>query len=166
METPIADTQAGEVAAGLSRLLSLIRWLGAPGMSLTSAATLNTLEQSGPCRLTVLAAKEGVTQPAMTQMVSRLAEAGLVARCADPDDGRVVQVQLTDEGRDYLTRRRAYRTERLSSLLTQLSKADQDALAAALPAINALVSLQRDEPPIPADGIPTDSAGPAIRMEH
>jgi DNA-binding MarR family transcriptional regulator len=77
----------------------------------------------------------------MTQLVSRLADAGLVARCADPDDGRVVHVQLTDEGRDYVARRRAYRAERLSSVLTQLSKADQDALAAALPAMNALVSL-------------------------
>ena len=153
MEIPIADTQAGEVAAGLSRLLSLIRWLSAPGMSLTSAAALSTLEQSGPCRLTVLAVTEGVTQPAMTQLVSRLAEAGLVARCADPDDGRVVHVQLTDEGRDYVARRRAYRAERLSSLLTQLSKADQEALAAALPAIDALVSLRRDEQSTPADGI-------------
>jgi len=166
MEIPTADAQAGEVAAGLSRLLSLIRWLGAPGMSLTSAATLNTLEQFGPCRLTVLAAREGVTQPAMTQMVSRLAEAGLVARCADPDDGRVVHVQLTDEGRDYVARRRAYRAERLSRLYSQLSKADQDALAAALPAMNALVSLHRDEQSGPADGTPAGSAGPATRMEH
>jgi DNA-binding MarR family transcriptional regulator len=155
MEVPIADAQAGDVAAGLVRLLSLIRWLVPPGVSLTSAATLNTLERSGPCRLTALAAAEGVTQPAMTQLVGRLAEAGLVTRCADPDDGRVVQVQLTDDGRDYMVRRRAYRAERLSGLLTQLSKADQDALAAALPALNALVSLQRDEPPMPADGYST-----------
>ena len=39
---------ASEVAAGLERLLALIRWLSPPGLSLTSAATLATLERSGP----------------------------------------------------------------------------------------------------------------------
>jgi DNA-binding MarR family transcriptional regulator len=135
----------GEVAAGLQRLFALIRWLTPPGLSLTSGATLGTLERSGPCRLTTLAASEGVTQPAMTQLVGRLADSGLVARRADPDDGRVVYVELTPEGRDLLAHRRAVRTERLSVLMARLSQADQDALAAALPAIDALASVQRDE---------------------
>jgi DNA-binding MarR family transcriptional regulator len=161
METSKGVAQAEDVAAGLARLLSLIRWLLPPGMSLTSASTLSTLERSGPCRLTALAAAEGVTQPAMTQLVGRLADAGLVTKCADPADGRVVHVQLTDSGRDYLDRRREFRTERLSVLFAQLSKTDQDALAAALPAMDALVSLQRDE-----QLTPTDSTGPAVRMEH
>jgi DNA-binding MarR family transcriptional regulator len=161
METSEVDAQAEDVAAGLARLLSLIRWLLPPGMSLTSASTLSTLERSGPCRLTALAAAEGVTQPAMTQVVGRLADAGLVTKCADPADGRVVHVQLTDSGRDHLARRRQFRTERLSGLFAQLSKADQAALAAALPAMNALVSMQRDEQLRPAD-----STGSAVRTEH
>jgi DNA-binding MarR family transcriptional regulator len=136
--------KAAEVAAGLERLVALIRWLSPPGLSLTTAATLATLERSGPCRLTALAASEGVTQPAMTQLVGRLAEAGLAIRCADPADGRVVHVQITDAGRELVARRRATRAERLSALLTGLSQADQDALAAALPAINALASAERD----------------------
>jgi DNA-binding MarR family transcriptional regulator len=86
----------------------------------------------------------------MTQLVGRLADSGLVARCADPEDGRVVYVQLTPEGRDLLARRRAARAERLSVLMARLSPADQDALAAALPAINALASVQRDEQLVPA----------------
>jgi DNA-binding MarR family transcriptional regulator len=137
-------SQAAEVAAGLSRLLSLIRWLSPPGLSLTTAATLARLAESGPTRLTALAASEGVTQPAMTQLVGRLEEAGLAVRCADPDDGRVVNVQVTDAGRGLVAERRAVRADRLSALLGRLSQADQDALAAALPAINALTSLDRD----------------------
>jgi len=135
---------SSEVAAGLERLLGLIRWLSPPGLSLTAAATLTTLERSGPRRLTNLAADEGVTQPAMTQLVARLEASGLVERCADPDDGRVVRVQLTESGRDLVARRRAARADRLSGLLTALSPADQEALAAALPAINALASARRD----------------------
>jgi DNA-binding MarR family transcriptional regulator len=153
METAMADRatgtthpQAADVAAGLARLLVLIRWLSPPGLSLTTAATLSTLEQSGPIRLTALAASEGVTQPAMTQLVGRLEDAGLAARRADPDDGRVVNVEITDTGRELVAERRAARAERLSALLSRLSKADQDALAAALPAIDALTSLDRDAP--------------------
>jgi DNA-binding MarR family transcriptional regulator len=156
MENPGASTPqptAAEVAAGLSRLFALLRWLSPAGLSLTSGATLATLERSGPCRLTTLAASEGVTQPAMTQLVARLADAGLVARCADPDDGRVVSVELTPAGRDLLARRRAIRAERLSVLMARLSQADQDALAAALPAINALTSVHRDEQLAPAGGL-------------
>jgi DNA-binding MarR family transcriptional regulator len=133
-----------EVAAGLERLLGLIRWLSPPGLSLTAAATLTTLERSGPRRLTELAADEGVTQPAMTQLVGRLEASGLVERSAVPEDGRVVRVQLTDAGRDLVARRRAARAERLSGLLADLSPADQEALAAALPAISKLASARRD----------------------
>jgi len=86
----------------------------------------------------------------MTQLVGRLAEAGLVARCADPDDGRVVSVELTQEGRDLIAHRRAIRADRLSVLMARLSEADQEALAAALPAINALANVQRDEQLAPA----------------
>jgi DNA-binding MarR family transcriptional regulator len=81
----------------------------------------------------------------MTQLVGRLAAAGLVGRSADPDDGRVVYVHLTQEGRDLVAHRRAVRAEQLSMLMARLSPADQDALAAALPAINALTSLRRDD---------------------
>jgi len=135
---------SAEVAVGLVRLLGLIRWLSPPGLSLTAAATLTTLERSGPRRLTELAADEGVTQPAMTQLVGRLEAGGLVERSADPGDGRVVRVRLTDAGRELIARRRAARAERLSGLLAALSPADQEALAAALPAINALASARRD----------------------
>lgn len=138
--------QAADVAAGLARLFVLIRWLSPPGMSLTTAATLSTLEQTGPVRLTALAASEGVTQPAMTQLVGRLEDAGLAVRRADPGDGRVVNVEITDGGRELIAERRAARAERLSVLLSRLSQADQDALAAALPAINALTSLGRETP--------------------
>src|SRR5580692_2937468 len=116
MENRSPAGQAAEVAAGLERLVVLIRWLSPSGLSLTAAATLASLERSGPARLTALAAGEGVTQPAMTQLVARLAGQGLVARSADPDDGRVVHVQLTAAGRELISRRRAARADKLSGL--------------------------------------------------
>jgi len=132
------------VAARIERLIGLFRSLSPPsGLSLTAAATLATLERSGPSRLTSLAAKEGVTQPAMTQLIARLQESGLVSRTADPADGRVVQVRLTDEGRAVLARRRAVRAERLAVILARLSPEEQAALGAALPAMDTLANAQQ-----------------------
>src|ERR1700744_4039979 len=129
------------VAAGIERLLSLVRVL-APrdGLSFTAAAALATLDRTGPCRLTLLATSEGVTQPAMTQLVARLQDSGLVSRAQDPSDRRVVEVSTPAEGSALLARRRAARAGRLAGMLAQLTPEDQAALAAALPAMDALTS--------------------------
>jgi DNA-binding MarR family transcriptional regulator len=132
------------VTAALERLIGLFRSLSPPdGLSLTAAATLATLERSGPCRLTALAAYEGVTQPAMTQLVDRLQGMGLLERTPDPTDGRVVQVRITGDGRALLARRRAERAERVAELLMRLSPGEQALLTAALPAMEALANAQR-----------------------
>ena len=138
---------AAGIAAAIERLIGLFRSLSpAGGLSLTAAATLATLERSGPSRLTWLAAREGVTQPAMTQLIARLQDAGLVDRAADPADGRVVQIRITADGLAVLAGRRAVRAERLAGLLDRLSPDEREALAAALPAMDALAGARHPEP--------------------
>jgi DNA-binding MarR family transcriptional regulator len=39
-----------------------------------------------------------LSQPALSRMVDRLVERGLIARCPDPADGRGVRLSLTDTG--------------------------------------------------------------------
>lgn len=41
-----------------------------------------------------------LSQPALSRMVDRLVERGLVERCPDPADGRGVRLSLTEAGRD------------------------------------------------------------------
>jgi DNA-binding MarR family transcriptional regulator len=144
MQTPAADHElALHVVSGLERLIGLFRMLSAPNeLSLTAVATMATLERAGPARLTALAASEGVTQPAMTQLVSRLQDMGLAERVTDPEDGRAVQVRITGAGLAMLASRRADRAERMLTLLGRLSAAERDALAAALPAITTLTGQQ------------------------
>jgi DNA-binding MarR family transcriptional regulator len=143
----VVDRLAADLAAGLERVVSLLRALSQPsGLSMTAVATLATLEREGAQRLTGLAALAGVTQPAMTQLISRLEDDGLVRREADPADGRVVQVRISDEGRATLARRRGGRAAKLAVILTQLSPEHQAALATAVPALDALAAARRDEP--------------------
>ena len=152
MENPSAamtlDALAAALAADLERIVGLFRSLSpASGLSMTAAATLASIERLGPQRLTVLAAREGVTQPAMTQLISRLEDSGLVRREASQEDGRVVLVVITDEGRAVLAQRRAVRTDKLAGIIARLGPEHRAALAGALPALDALASVPREDDP-------------------
>jgi DNA-binding MarR family transcriptional regulator len=148
--TVIVDELAAALVVDLERIVRLYRSLTPPeGLSLTAAATLIAVERLGPQRLTALAAREGVTQPAMTQLISRLEDAGLVRRGSHPDDGRVVLITITDEGRATVARRRDARATSLAAILAQLSPDHLAALAAARPALDALASVSRADDPTP-----------------
>lgn len=138
---PVTDPDVGRLAAALTESLRLVRRLvPADGLSLTGLATLGLLDRAGPTRVGALAEAEHLTQPAMTQVVSRLAAQGLVERHPDPHDGRVVLVELTAAGRDLLANRRIARCRALADRLTRLRPAERAALHAALPALEHLLA--------------------------
>jgi DNA-binding MarR family transcriptional regulator len=128
--------QLDDVVIGLRRLT-----LDRQGLSLTAAATLTTLRRSGATRLTELAAGEGVSQPSMTALVGRLADAGLVQRRTDPGDGRAVLLTLTPAGAELLDRRREDRAARLAGPLAGLTDDDVRAISTALPALGRLAGV-------------------------
>src|SRR5262245_54177493 len=141
----VTAAPARDVAVALEGVTRLLRRMVSPeGMSLTAVATLATLERQGSRRLTAPAVSERGSKPAMTQLISRLEAEALVRREADPNDGRVVRVRLTDAGRAELTRRREIRTQRLAGLLARLDQDQQTALAAAVPAFEALTRLEME----------------------
>jgi DNA-binding MarR family transcriptional regulator len=145
-DDPDTGALAMAVTTTLERLVGVLRRLSPAGeLSSTAASALATLERSGPCRLTFLAAQAGVTQPAMTQLITRLEEAGLAGRAPDPADGRVVLVGITADGRAVVARRRAIRAQRLARMLAELQPEDRAALGAALPALDALASADPDD---------------------
>lgn len=92
-------------------------------------------------RITTLAEREAVTQPAMTGLVQRLESSGLVVRSADVRDGRVALIDITPLGRQLLLRRRAEQDAIITNRLARLSAEDRVALDAALPALLNLTEL-------------------------
>ncbi|MFE3946401.1 MarR family winged helix-turn-helix transcriptional regulator [Streptomyces sp. NPDC059118] len=124
-----------EVAAALHELVTGMVWQLSSswqGMSLTTAATLSRLEREGPIRLTVLAAAEGLAQPSMTVLVQRLEAQGLASRVADPQDGRVRLVGITEAGRELLAERRRAGDARVAGLLAALPEQDVKVLSEAM----------------------------------
>src|SRR5918912_2539736 len=90
---------AEDLVAPLEQLLRTIRHVATAGqLSWPAAAVLGRLMREGPQRLTTLATAERVSQPGMTQLVSRLERAGLVIRRPGTDDGRTTVVHVTAAG--------------------------------------------------------------------
>jgi DNA-binding MarR family transcriptional regulator len=144
----VASTEDAAIAAGFERFYEVLRRLTPrTELSLTAASTLRRLERSGPHRLSELYVPEGVSQPAMTQLVTRLEKEGLAQRSSDPADGRAVVVSITEAGRAAVARRREGRAQALAGLLQRLPPADHDAIVAALPALERLSDLIVEQPP-------------------
>jgi DNA-binding MarR family transcriptional regulator len=97
-------------------------------LSASAAFVLNRVCREGPIRLTSLAAREGISQPAMTQLVQRLERQQLVTRLADPDDGRAALIGITASGQALLEKRKQIRRDRLAKLLKTLSHDEERAL--------------------------------------
>jgi DNA-binding MarR family transcriptional regulator len=99
----------------------MTRLLEYPGdLSTPQVSVLNTLS-SEPARIGDLAALGGVTQPGMSQLVSRLEGAGLVQRTRSDQDARVTLVEITAEGRSALERVNRERNRVLGVHLERLS---------------------------------------------
>src|ERR1700741_2023500 len=90
-------------------------------LSASSSFAMNRVCREGPIRLTALAAREGVSQPSMTQLIQRLERAVLVTRLAAPDDGRAALIGITRDGQQLLDDRKRIRRERLAQLLATLT---------------------------------------------
>ncbi|WP_312802296.1 MarR family winged helix-turn-helix transcriptional regulator [Corynebacterium variabile] len=112
---------AQQMRDSIRTAVQMTRLLEYPGdLSTPQVSVLNTLS-SGPVRIGDLAALGGVTQPGMSQLVSRLEGAGLVERTRSDEDARVTLVEITDEGRNALERVNRERNRVLGVHLERLS---------------------------------------------
>lgn len=112
---------AQQVRDSIRTAVQMTRLLEYPGdLSTPQVSVLNTLS-SEPVRIGDLAALGGVTQPGMSQLVSRLEGAGLVQRTRSDEDARVTLVEITDEGRSALERVNRERNRVLGVHLERLS---------------------------------------------
>ncbi|WP_084103215.1 MarR family winged helix-turn-helix transcriptional regulator [Demequina sp. NBRC 110056] len=70
------------------------------GLSMREYDVLYTLSKcDAPQRLGEVGRHVLLSQPALSRLVDRLVDKGLVGRCADPADARAAHLSLTEEGR-------------------------------------------------------------------
>ena len=150
------DTTGREpiAAAVHSAAMLVLRQLGyGVRQSSTSVSVLALLEREGPTRISALAAAPGLRSPAMTGLVGRLREEGLVRRFSDPYDGRATLVDITPSGRERRTQAERAVRNRVIGLLDALSLEDQVTLSSAMrvafPLIERLAQLPAQHPSPP-----------------
>lgn len=85
----------------------------------------------GPQTLRKLADLEHVQAPSMNRIVNALDEQGFVARQSHPTDGRQVNIDITEAGREVLAEARNERTAWLAQRVATLSEEDRLVLSRA-----------------------------------
>ncbi len=99
----------------------------------------------GPIRLGELHRHVLLSQPALSRMVERLVNRGLVHRAPDPEDGRSVLLSLTEAGREQQRRVGRRHARSVASAVTRRLTADQ------LAQLKELCALLAGTPAGPAD---------------
>lgn len=125
-------------AEALQRLIVARMKLERLGISRIEGSLLAALT-TRPHRVTELAARESITQPAITQLVNRLQQRGWVTRETDPGDRRVVLVTLTAAGHEMHQRMLGSYRALLHEQIATLDDADVEALVRAIEIIDRLI---------------------------
>jgi len=150
MTLETTDTRLTETAARLR--MAIVRTsrrlrqeaAGAAGqLTPTAAAALATVERHGPLTPSELAEIERVKRPSATRTLAALAEAGLVERARDPEDGRSALVSITAAGRERLRRLRGRKNAYLARRMRELPDEDVAALARAAEILEQVLDGER-----------------------
>ena len=117
----------------------LRRELAPLGITAGQAALLHAIRTHPGIGVRELAAREGMSSPAITVAVDRLELAGLVGRRRSGTDRRRVELEVTEQGLRTLRAARRRRTAWLASRLKRLTPAELAALEAALEPLSRLL---------------------------
>jgi DNA-binding MarR family transcriptional regulator len=115
---------------------SVKAWTDNGGVSLPQMAVLTMLRERGPLTLSSLAGAVGVSAPAMSQLIDRMVQHGLVSREQDAADRRRTRLTATARSEALMERisqaRRGHFERALGELPPELSRALSSALESVL----------------------------------
>ncbi|MFF7850431.1 MarR family winged helix-turn-helix transcriptional regulator [Streptomyces sp. NPDC007910] len=133
-----ADGLLAEQLLRLTRRLHRIqkRHLEPVGITPAQSRLLRTVAAFGePPRMADLAARLEVVPRAVTSLVDGLEAAGRVRRAPDPDNRRVIRIELTDAGRATLRELRSARRAAAEDILAPLTAEQREVLGGLLTAL-------------------------------
>jgi DNA-binding MarR family transcriptional regulator len=113
----------------------------AGGITTAQAGALYAIRLAGSPTQKEVAAALGLGETAITAMVGRLLGAGLIARRADPDDGRAWRLELSPAGREALDSIDGVRQRLNSRMANALGNDAVGPLATALAALADMATI-------------------------
>lgn len=126
----VAD-RIGVAIARLGRMSTAVQAKISAGGGLERAAfvLLIALAKHGPCRSSALAELVFADQSTVSRQVAGLVGQGLIERKADPSDGRVSVLAITDAGVALLERHRQQRDRGIARVVADWSDEDKERFA-------------------------------------
>ena len=140
VHTPSREDAAVEVLRSLFEVKGWFRdlgsWMQLP-LPTTEVMVLSLVERHGPARVGELADVAHVDASVISRQLARLEQEGLVARAADPRDGRAHQIGISTQGALMLAEGR----RRLEELVTErLAQWDTEELSSLADGVRRLLS--------------------------
>lgn len=108
-----------------------------PDMEPAAYGLLTVIRREGPIRLTDLALNIGVGKPSVSRQIAFLESIGLVAKEADPLDGRAQSIRLTEKGEEKMHQVQDARKQDFRERLAEWPLDDLQNLAAYMAKLNA-----------------------------
>jgi DNA-binding MarR family transcriptional regulator len=155
-DPPQAPPLAAELAKVLSRIGRGLRYRTRAArqtldVTHSEAELLRLLDQKPGIRVHDAALELGIASNSVSTLVKQLTRAGLIARSADPLDGRAACLRLTPEAEEWLTKIGNAREEAIQRGLETLDESDRELLVAAIPAMRRLAkALKSPRTDVPA----------------
>ncbi len=140
MQTTPRPDLASHLRLTIARTARRLRQEGGTELSPSMTAALATIECHGPITPSELAARERIQRPTATRVIARLEEMGLIARTADPQDGRSSLVAVTPDATALLAEQRTRKTAFLAERLDRLGVADRAALERAADVLERMLA--------------------------
>src|ERR1700712_4747531 len=129
-------------------MMHLVRYkhqVGGDRLDRMALMVLGTLAYCGPSRLTTVAERTGLDPSTVSRQVADLEKAGLLARDADPEDRRAIQLRATAEGQQVLDRLSRGRRKRVERLLSDWQPEDIVTFGRLLGQLNAATEKYGDQ---------------------
>jgi DNA-binding MarR family transcriptional regulator len=138
--TPEPAATAGRLRLAMAGLSRRLRKDWPDDLTPSRVSALATIDSSEPLAISELAKRMAVTTPTASHIVDALDKLGLIARQPDPHDRRICRLTTSAAGAELLEELSRRTTGMLAERIHQLPPAQQTALEAALPALEALAA--------------------------
>jgi DNA-binding MarR family transcriptional regulator len=105
----------------------------------TDLSVLGATLRYGPIPLSEVAAREHLSLPTISKVVSKLEKARFVRRVLDAEDRRIVRVNITAAGERFIYDGRDRRNKWLADCMSSLEQDELDTLQAAIPVLERML---------------------------
>jgi len=105
-------------------------------------ATMDLIDKNGQLKMHEIASELNISLPAATGLVSRLVKMSFVKRCYDSKDRRIINIALTDKGKQVVGQIKDKRKELVTDLFGKLSEDERQKY---LSILQKLVNFIKDE---------------------